>query len=107
MQYHLSGYSGRGMLPLLLHQMHERVIGPPPRPLALALHDDVDLDHNYSGTTPSGQPKRTGVVHSTYAIGGLNGTRWTCSTPMGPRLCSCKPRATQGTDDRFLALPPV
>jgi len=101
MQYHLSGYSGRGMLPLLLHQMHERVSGPPPRPLALALHDDVDLDHNYSGTTPSGQPKRTGVVHSTYAIGGLNGTRWTCSTPMGPRLCSCKPQATQGTDARF------
>ena len=60
LEYHLGGWTGRGMLPLLLFEMHARlaagpIVTPPPQRAVAALYNDVETERDYSRGAARGE----------------------------------------------------
>ena len=95
MHYHLDGYTGLGVLPLIIAEMARLADAPIPIPPATPVWDDVDTSVDYTVGHP---PPVHALIDVTREIGEKRGSRpishmpmrWNCTTPRGTRLCSCE-----------------
>ena len=100
MHYHLGGYTGLGVLPLIIAEMARLADTPIPTPPATPVWDDVDVTVDYTGV--GRRPPVHALIDVRREIGATRGatrgasgaisgtTRWECTTPLGTRLCSCE-----------------
>jgi len=92
LEYHVGGYTGRDMLPLLLHQMHQRLAaGPVASPSnVVALHNDVDTDRDYDAGLQNDKSQCAHAVSTSAALL-VDGVRWDCVSTDGYQAgCSTK-----------------
>ena len=92
LEYHLGTYDGDDMLPLLLHQMSERLrAGPIVRPPnVLALSNDVETDRDYDANLRNDKSQCAHAVAAHAAVK-VDGVRWDCVTTDGYQAgCSTK-----------------
>ena len=95
MHYHLGGYTGLGVLPLIIAEMARLADAPIPTPPATPVWDDVDTNVDYTvGRRPPVHAlidvrREIGTTRGSGAISGTT-SRWECTTPLGTRLCSCE-----------------
>ena len=95
MHYHLDGYTGFGVLPLIIAEMARLADAPIPIPPATPVWDDVNTSVDYTVGHP---PPVHALIDVTREIGEKRGSRpishmpmrWNCTTPRGTRLCSCE-----------------
>ena len=93
LQYHLGGWTGRDMLPLLLYEMARVAatpVAPPPDAPVVALYNDIETARDYDvGMHNVASPKahaivtRAGVQHGSDV--------WDCRSDDG-YMCACKRR---------------
>ncbi|EOD15787.1 hypothetical protein EMIHUDRAFT_119255 [Emiliania huxleyi CCMP1516] len=105
LEYHLDEYTGRDMLPLLLWQMHRRLLdGPPAAPRGVRqVYNDVRTDHDYSAALAHARGRAAHVVeaHAELTVETEEGKqRWQCST-YDACMCSCV-KWTDELDDVLL-----
>ena len=88
----MGSYTGLGMLPLLLHQMHARLAaGPIVTPSnVVALYNDVETERDYNAGLQSDSSQCAHAV-STAAALLVDGVRWDCISTDGYQAgCSTK-----------------
>lgn len=91
-EYHVGGYDGADMLPLLLYQMHTRLAaGPIVRPPNVrVVANDVDTDRDYDANLRNSDRQCSHAV-STAAAVVVYGERWDCVSTDGYQVgCSTK-----------------
>ena len=93
LQYHLDGFRGQDMLPLLLYEMATVVEAHVRRPLGITtLMNDVDTDRDYNRGLQDVRSQRKAhwiETHASIAMPG--GAAWDCAS-MDGYMCECRPR---------------
>jgi hypothetical protein len=108
LEYHVGSYTGLGMLPLLLHQMHARLAaGPIVSPSnVVALYNDVETERDYNAGLQSDSSQCAHAV-STAAALLVDGVRWDCVSTDGYQAgCSTKGAADAATKTATTAARP-